>query len=104
MSKQRRRFTEAEKVKILKRHLIEKEPISQVCDEMEIGPSQFYTWQNKLFENAEEALRDNRKKAKATGEQARIKLLEARVREREEALAELMTEHVALKKSSIGLA
>lgn len=104
MSKQRRRFTEAEKVKILKRHLIEKEPISKVCDEMEIGPSQFYTWQNKLFENAEEALRDSRKKAKGSAEQARIKLLEARVREREEALAELMTEHVALKKSSIGLA
>ena len=104
MSKQRRRFTEAEKVKILKRHLIEKEPISKVCDEMEIGPSQFYTWQNKLFENAEEALRDSRKKAKGSAEQARIQLLEARVREREEALAELMTEHVALKKSSIGLA
>lgn len=104
MSKQRRRFTETEKVKILKRHLIEKEPISKVCDEMEIGPSQFYTWQNKLFENAEEALRDSRTKAKVSAEQARIKLLEARVREREEALAELMTEHVALKKSSSGLA
>lgn len=101
MSKQRRQFTEAEKVKILKRHLIEKVPISKVCDEMEIGPSQFYTWQNKLFENAEEALRDSRKKAKGATEQARIKLLEARVREREEALAELMTEHVALKKAPL---
>jgi transposase len=105
MPQPRRRFTEVEKVKILKRHLLEKEPISKVCDESQIAPSQFYAWQSKLFEHAEEALRDGRgKQPTAKAEQQRIQLLETRLRQREEALAELMTEHVALKKSSIGLA
>jgi transposase-like protein len=104
MPQKRRRFTEAEKVKILKRHLLEKEPISQVCDEAQIAPTQFYAWQAKLFEHAEEVLRDARGKKPTHPDQQRIQLLEARLREREEALAELMTEHVALKKSSIGLA
>jgi len=104
MPQKRRRFTEAEKVKILKRHLVEKEPISQVCDAAEIAPSQFYTWQNRLFEHAEEALRDGRSKKPATKDAERIAFLEERLRQREEALAELMTEHVALKKNSIGQA
>lgn len=104
MPQKRRRLTEAEKVKILKRHLLEKEPTSKVCDDAQIAPTQFYAWQNRLFENAEEALRDGRKKPTGNQEQARVEQLEARLREREEALAELMTEHVALKKRSIGLA
>lgn len=104
MPQKRRRFTEAEKVKILKRHLLEKEPISKVCAEEQIAPTQFYAWQAKLFEYAEEALRDARGQKPTNKDQQRLQLLEARLREREEALAELMSEHVALKKSSIGLA
>ena len=104
MPQKRRRLREPEKVKILKRHLLEKEPISKVCDEAQIAPTQFYAWQAKLFDHAEEALRDARSKKPTNKDRQRVELLEARLREREEALAELMTEHVALKKSSIGLA
>lgn len=64
MSQKRRRFSEAEKVKILKRHLLEKEPISKVC-EGEIAPTQFFAGQAKLFEHTEEALRDTRAKKPA---------------------------------------
>ena len=59
---------------------------------------------SKLFENAEDGFEVTRKPTKATQAQERIEWLEQRLRQREEALAELMTEHVALKKSSIGRA
>ena len=41
MNKQRRHFAGTEKVAILKRHLLEKVPVSQLCDEFNIAPTQF---------------------------------------------------------------
>ena len=105
MRKKPKYYSDTEKVKILKRHLLEKIAISELCEENDLSPSVYYTWQTKLFENAEEAL-SSKKTGKRTlsKEQEKIRLLEERIKQREEALAELMTEHVALKKSSIGLA
>ena len=104
MIKKKTRLSDADKVKVLKRHLLEKVPVSELCDENDIAPSAFYKWQSKLFDNAEEALRNSRKQSTITKEQQHIQLLEKRLQQREEALAELMTEHLALKKSFIGLA
>lgn len=36
MNKQRRHFADHEKVAILKRHLVEKVPVSDLCDELDI--------------------------------------------------------------------
>lgn len=104
MAKSPKRLSNADKVKALKRHLLEKLPVSEVCDEMGIAPSAYYKWQIKLFENAEYSLTEPAKYQKQTSDQKRIQLLEERLQQREEALAELMTDHVKLKKSSIGLA
>jgi transposase-like protein len=101
MSKKKARVSDADKVKILKRHLLEKVPVSELCDENGIAPSVYYNWQTKLFDNAEEALRTSQKQRTITKEQELIQLLEKRLRQREEALAELMTEHVALKKVTL---
>ena len=40
MNQQRRHFAGAEKVAILKRHLIDKVPISDLCDELGLFPNQ----------------------------------------------------------------
>ena len=50
MNKTRRHFSGPERVAILKRHLVEKTPVSDLCDELGIGPSQFYRWQSELME------------------------------------------------------
>jgi len=50
MTKERRQFSAEEKVAILRKHLVEKGPISDVCDECGIQPTQFYQWQKTLFE------------------------------------------------------
>ena len=41
MKRQRRHFSGTEKVAILKRHLLEKVPISDLCDELDIYPNQW---------------------------------------------------------------
>jgi len=51
MEKQRRNFTGQEKVALLRRHLVDKVPVSQVCEKARVQPAQFYTWQKQFFEN-----------------------------------------------------
>jgi len=38
MKKQRKHYTPEEKVAILRRHLLEQEPISKLCDEVGLQP------------------------------------------------------------------
>ena len=49
--KQRKHYAPEEKVAILRRHLLEKEPISKLCDEVGLQPTVFYRWQKEFFEN-----------------------------------------------------
>ena len=50
MRKQRRQYTPQEKVAILRKHLIEKVPVSQVCDQYGLKPTVYYRWQKQSFE------------------------------------------------------
>ena len=50
--KTRKRFTPQEKVVILRLHLLEHTPVSDLCDRYCIRPAMFYCWQKELFENA----------------------------------------------------
>lgn len=48
---QRRHISPEEKVAILRRHFVDKVPLSDLCDEYRIQPQQFYVWQKTFFEN-----------------------------------------------------
>ena len=97
MGKQRRHFTTQDKVKALRRHLVEKTPISSLCEELGVQPTQFYRWQQTLFENAAATFeRPGRPQADLGAE--RIAFLESKLQRKDEVLGELMEEHVALKK------
>lgn len=95
--KTRKQHSPQEKVAALKRHLVDKEPVSKVCDELGVNPSLFYTWQRQFFENGAAAF-DNGRRAAADPRDARIGKLEAKLQQKNEVLAELMEEHVKLKK------
>jgi transposase-like protein len=100
MSKQRRHFADHEKVAILKRHLIDKVPISDLCDELDIYPNQFYDWLKRFFENGHLAFANGRKsKAADDAQQTKIQQLEAKLTRKNEVMAELMEAHTELKKS-----
>ncbi len=51
MKKHRKYYTPAEKVAILRRHLLEQVPISELCDQQGLQPTVFYRWQKEFFEN-----------------------------------------------------
>jgi transposase len=100
MNKPRRHFGGTEKVAILKRHLIDKVPVSDLCDELDIYPNQLYGWLKEFFENGHVAF-DNGRKAKAIedAKEAKIQQLEAKLTRKNEVMAELMEAHTELKKS-----
>ena len=97
MRKSRRNYTAEEKVAILKRHLVEKTPVSDLCDELGLNPNVFYKWQKLFFENGAAAF-DRMRKPKADRRDRKIRQLEAKLSQKNEVLAEVMQEHVQLKK------
>jgi transposase len=102
MSNLRRHFSPEQKVNAVRRHLLEQVPVSQLCDELGIAPSHFYLWQKEFFDNGQVAFeRSNGRHAKRadSAKDQKIAALEAKLRRKDEVLAELMEEHVALKKS-----
>ncbi len=58
MNKPRRHFPGPERVAILKGHLVEKVPVSDLCDELGIGPSLFYRSQKEFCEHGHAGLRE----------------------------------------------
>jgi transposase len=57
----RRHFSPHEKVAVFKRHLLERVPISAICEELKISPNMFYRWPQELFENAHLSFETDRK-------------------------------------------
>jgi len=99
MTKQRRHFSGPEKVAALKSHLVEKVPVSDLCDQLGIAPNLFYRWQKEFFDNGHTAFGNGRKsKAVEEAKDKTIEQLQAKLQRKNEVLGELMEEHVRLKK------
>ena len=98
MSKSRKHYTPEEKVSILKKHLVEKASVSDLCDTYNLQPTVFYRWQKQFFENGAAAFQ-RQSKRKTTRIEQKVTALEQKLTQKNEVLAELMEEHMALKKS-----
>jgi transposase len=101
MRSQRRRFGTDQKAAVLKRYLVDKVPLSDLCDEYKIVPNQVYAWQKVLFENAAKAFESNgRPPSKEAAQQDKIAKLEEKLQTKNEVIAELMEENVKAKKAN----
>jgi len=100
--KPRRQFAPDDKAAILRRHLADKVPVSDLCDEYHIQPSLFYLWQRQALENLGAALQDGRtgrgQDQALAVERARVAALEAKLAKKDAVIAEISEEHLALKK------
>ena len=94
----RRNFTPAQKVGILKLHLLEKLPVSEVCRKHDLQPTIFYRWQQQFFENGSRAFEIAQAKPKTEPWQQKIAQLENKLTKKHEVLSELMETHLELKK------
>ena len=97
--RERRNFTPQQKVAIVKRHLVDGVPVSDLCDEHQLLPTQFYQWQKQLFEGGAAAFEGQTKPAGPSPAERRVQQLEAKLIVKNEVIAELMEENVSLKKA-----
>src|SRR5258707_14359970 len=100
MRKERKHYTAEEKVAILRRHLLDKVPVSDLCEELGLQPTVFYRWQKEFFENGAAAFQTTaRPRRQAEEKQKRIEYLEKKVETKDEGLPRRMADHIAVKKS-----
>jgi len=97
MRKPRKNYSASEKVAILRRHLIDRVPVSDLCDEYQLQPTPFYTWQKLFFENGSAAFESKYRSAE-TDNLRIIAALREKLQRKNEVVAELMEEHIQLKK------
>jgi transposase-like protein len=97
MRKPRKNYTPGEKVAILRRHLIDRVPVSDLCDEHKLSPTLFYAWQKQFFENGGAAL-ERRNTSTESQHLRTIAALREKLQRKNEVVAELMEEHIQLKK------
>jgi transposase-like protein len=98
MEQKRRRFTPEEKVSILRRHFLDKVPVSDLCDELGLNPNVFYTWQKAFFENGAIAFTP-RIDSRSLKLEHEVGALRAKLARKDEVIAEIMASHIELKKS-----
>jgi len=98
MRKERRNHSGADKVKILRRHLVDRVAVSDLCDEYGIHPTVFYRWQKVFFEKGASAFEKSSKPANSRLED-KVKKLEAKLAHKDGVIAQIMEDHVKLKKS-----
>ena len=99
MKNGRRKFVGEEKMAILRRHLVEKVPVSDVCDSAGINPTLFYRWQKELFENGAAAFGRRSDDGPKRKLEAKVKALQKKLADKDEVIGEIMESHVRLKKS-----
>lgn len=76
---ERKKHTPEEKVSILRRHLIETVPVSNLCEEFGLHPTVFYRWLKQFFENGA-AFQNHRPDRSRQRDQERIAALQAKLR------------------------
>ena len=89
----RRHFSPQQKVAILKKHLIERVVLSDLCERYVIHPTVFYRWQKAFFEKGHLAFENS--EGKSSKAEKKIVKLEQKLVNKNEVLSELMEEHVA---------
>lgn len=106
MSKKQPRVSKEQKVEIVKAHLVELTPISEVCEKYKIAPSSYYQWQKTFLDFGGHGFDTPQKKNAISEDQKRIKALEIelekakqKLTQKNEVVAELMCDHLTLKKT-----
>lgn len=96
--RQRRNHSAEDKVKILRLHLLEHKPVSELCEEHGIHPTLFYKWQKEFFENGA-AVFERSPRSRMVGDyQQQLAALKEKLQRKNDVLSEVAEEMVRLKK------
>lgn len=100
MGKDRRQFSAEDKLNAVRRHLVGKETVSAICEELAVQPSVFYEWQKCLFERGASAFNGpGRPQPSRERElEQKVEKLEEKLARKDSVIAEISAEYVQLKK------
>lgn len=102
-TRSRRRYSASDKADFIRRHLKDKESVSEICSTSSLQPSVLYSWESTVFENLPELLESKKRGRKPIDEtaalKAEIELLKAKLQRKEHVIAEITEELVDVKKS-----
>jgi transposase-like protein len=99
----RKRYTAEEKVKILRNVLEDGKSISQVAEQYGLHPNNIFKWRKQLFEEGVQTFQIKRSDISGKAEERKIAALEDKIKQKDEVIAELAEELLALKKKNSGL-
>ena len=97
-TRKQKQYSPAQKVAIIREHLVEKKPLSDICDTYGIHPSVYYRWQKQFFEQGNQAFASSKDTAE-TQLQAEVRRLEDKLARKDAVLGEVLEELVTLKKT-----
>lgn len=97
--RKRRHFTPEQKAELLRLHLVDKKPVSEICNEHKLQPSVFYEWLRQLLANAPVVLATaKRGQSPERKLEEKLAALEERLAKKDAVIAEISEEYVRLKK------
>ena len=93
----RRRFSDVQKTKAVLAHVQDGVPVSQVCEDLGTHPNPYYERQKQAFFGLAHVFpRDTVRQERS--HQREVDNLKAKLSQKDEVNAELLTEHIASKK------
>lgn len=101
MKRTRRKFTPQDKAAIVRQHLIEKTPVSDLCDKHGLKPTLFYRWQKELLENMA-SLFERQSGSESSALRRENEALRQKLAHKDEVIAEIMEDFLAVKKTRGG--
>lgn len=101
MTRKRRSFSAAEKAAAVRRHLVDKHPVSQIADQMQVQPTLIHGWINTALSQVQRAFETPRAaKADKSKQDEAITALREKLASKNEVIAELMEENIRSKKDN----
>jgi transposase len=101
--RERKHYSPEQKVIIVRELLENNVPISQLAEKYQVHVNDIYNWKKRLFEGAKDLFQSKQGSQKqSTAEQRKISKLEAKLKDRDEAIAMLLKENIEIKKSIDG--
>ena len=98
---QRKRYSATQKVEILREHLENQVPISDLARRYGVHPNLLHKWKKQLFEGAVESFGTKPQKH-GQGQSVRVSQLEEKLKEKDSLIAEIMADNIRLKKKYNG--
>ena len=98
---QRRRISSKEKMMILRELLENKVQIGELCEKYHVHPNMIYNWKKILFEKGGSLFDDKKEKTNNKTEE-KISRLEAKLKDKDSLISEIVEDNIRLKKNLNG--